>query len=120
MALNGAKLYDTTPIYSEIKDHPTTPIHFTIVHQGTTEEVTVTPAKPISPKVMPKDVAPTDIGIDDWENGLRLVHQNPLEQVGESVQAIVGTLGALFTPHSTVGPSQLTGPIGIMNIFFAV
>ena len=119
-AINGEKLYDFTPIYSSIKDHPNSAFRLTIVHDGAARDVTLMPEKPISPKVMPKDVAPTDIGIDDWENGLRLVHQNPFEQVGESVQDVVGTLEALFTPRTTVGPSQLSGPIGIMNIFFAV
>ena len=103
-----------------IKDHPLDPVHLTVERQGQTRELTLTPEKPISPKVLPKDGPQTDIGIDDFENGMRLVHQNPFEQVGESVQAIVGTLEALFTPHSTVGPSQLSGPIGIMNIFFSV
>jgi regulator of sigma E protease len=119
-ALDGAKLYDDMPIYTQIKDHPFAPLHLTVIHQGVSREVTVTPEKPVSPAVMPKDGPQTDIGIDEWESGVRLVHQNPIEQVGESVQAIVGTLSALFTPHSTVGPSQLSGPIGIMNIFFAV
>jgi regulator of sigma E protease len=119
-ALNGQKLYDTTPIYMLIKDHPLAPLRLTIAHEGATREVTLTPEKPVSPKIMPADGPQTDIGIDDFESGMRLVHQNPFQQVGESVQAIVGTLEALFTPHSTVGPSQLSGPIGIMNIFFSV
>jgi regulator of sigma E protease len=119
-ALNGQTLYDITPIYNLIKDHPNDPLRLTVVHQGASREISLTPEKPISPKVLPKDVPPTDIGIDDWENGVRLVHQSPFEQVGESVQEIVGTLTALLTPHSAVGPSQLSGPIGIMNIFFTV
>ena len=51
---------------------------------------------------------------------MSIVYQNPIEQVRESVQDIVDTLQALFTPHSTVSASQLSGPIGIMNIFFVV
>ena len=119
-AFDGAKLYDTSPLYQHIKDHPHDPVHLTVIHQGVSRDVTLIPEKPISPKVMPADGPQTDIGIDDFEDGVSLVHQNPFEQVGESVQAIVGTLQALFTPHSTVGPSQLNGPVGIMNIFFAV
>jgi regulator of sigma E protease len=120
VALNGATLYSDDPIYFTLKDHPFDPMRLTIVHQGTTRDVTVTPEKPVNPATMPKDVPPTDLGIDEWESGVRLVHQTPFEQVGESVQAVIGTLGALFAPHSTVGPSQLSGPLGIMNIFFAV
>ena len=120
VALNGAKLYSDDPIYFRLKDHPYDPLVLTIVHGGVSRDVTVTPEKPVNPAVLPKDMPPTDIGLDEWQNDVRLVHQDPFEQVGESVQAIVGTLGALFTPHSTVGPSQLSGPLGIMNIFFSV
>ncbi len=119
-SLNGKPLYDITPIYTAIKDHPDAPLQLGVIHAGVSRDVTITPEKPISPKVLPKDGPQTDIGIDDWENSIRLVHQNPFDGVGESVQDIVGTLGALFAPHSTVGPSQLSGPIGIMNLFFAV
>jgi regulator of sigma E protease len=120
VALNGAKLYSDDPIYFTLKDHPYDAMKFTIIHQGVTRDVTVTPEKPVNPATMPKDVPPTDIGLDEWQSDVRLVHQTPFEQVGESVQAVVGTLEALFTPHSTVGPSQLSGPLGIMNIFFSV
>ena len=120
VAFDGQKLYDTSPLYIHIKDHPKDPVRLTILHGSASRDVTLVPEKPIAPKVMPADGPQTDIGIDDFEDGVSLVHQNPFEQVGESVQAIVGTLQALFTPHSTVGPSQLSGPVGIMNIFFAV
>ena len=53
-------------------------------------------------------------------NPVNLVHPSPLAQVIESVEAVTNTLSALVTPHSNVGASQLSGPIGIMNIFFAV
>jgi regulator of sigma E protease len=36
------------------------------------------------------------------------------------VQAVTGTLSALFAPHSNIGASQLSGPVGIMNILFRV
>jgi regulator of sigma E protease len=120
LTLNGEKLYSTGGIFDVLKDHPYDPMHFTIARAGVTRDVTVTPEKPLTPKTVPKDEPPTNLGDDDWEVSIRLVHQTPLDQVQESVQAVVGTLGALFSPHSTVGPSQLSGPIGIMNIFFAV
>jgi regulator of sigma E protease len=69
---------------------------------------------------MPKEGPQTDIGIDEWENSVRLLHPSPFQQVRESVLAVTGTLSALFAPHSNIGASQLSGPVGIMNIFFAV
>jgi regulator of sigma E protease len=69
---------------------------------------------------MPKEAPQTDIGIDDWENSVKLIHPSPFAQVRESVLAVTGTLSALFAPHSNIGASQLSGPVGIMNIFFRV
>ena len=34
--------------------------------------------------------------------------------------AVVGTISALFASHSSIGASQLSGPVGIMNLLFAV
>jgi len=119
-ALNGQKLYDYDPILLQLKNHPNDPVHLTVLQQGATKELTLQPEKPISPKDLPKDGPQTDIGIEELQPVVTIVYLNPLVQVGESVQSIVGTLQALFTPHSTVGASQLSGPVGIMYIFFAV
>jgi len=119
-AMNGQPLYSASAIDWWLKDHPNDPIQFTVVRDGATRTVTVTPEKPISPSPMPKEAPQTDIGIDEWENSVQLIHPNPFQQVRESVQAVTGTLSALFAPHSNIGASQLSGPVGIMNIFFAV
>jgi len=120
VALHGQRLYSDGPIFDQLKSHPTDPIQLTVLHDGATREVTLTPEKPISPQELPKDDPQTNIGIYSWEPGVTLVHPNPIEQVGESAQAVIGTLEALFTPHTTVGASQLSGPIGIMNVLFMV
>jgi regulator of sigma E protease len=120
IALNGQHLYTPQPIYDQLKDHPNDPVKLTILRKGKTQELTLIPEKPIAPAELPKDGPQTDIGIYSWEPGVTLVHPNPIEQVGESAQAVIGTLEALFTPHTTVGASQLSGPIGIMNVLFMV
>jgi len=118
--MNGRPVYSSAAIDYWLKDHPYAPIQFQVVRGGAPMTVTVRPEKPISPSPMPKDGPQTDIGIDDWENSVRLIHPSPFQQVRESVLAVTGTLSALFAPHSNIGASQLSGPIGIMNIFFAV
>jgi regulator of sigma E protease len=120
VAFNGQRIYGFEPIFDQIKDHPTSPVNLTVIHDGVTREVSLTPEKPISPQDLPKDGPQTDIGIYSWLPGVKLVHPNPIEQVVESAQAVIGTLEALFTPHTTVGASQLSGPIGIMNVLFMV
>ena len=118
--INGETIYSPAAIDFWIKDHPYNTIQFTVVRKGQESIINVTPEVPVSPNPMPKDSAPTDIGIDDWETSVSLVHPTPFQQVADSVSAVTGTLGALFASHSSIGASQLSGPVGIMNIFFAV
>ena len=118
--MNGQPIYSEAAIDYWLKDHPFDPIRFQIIRDGAAQTVTVKPEKPISPAVIPKDEPQTDIGIDDWENSVKLIHPSPFAQVRESVLAVTGTLSALFAPHSNIGASQLSGPVGIMNIFFRV
>jgi regulator of sigma E protease len=119
--MNGQSIYSELAIYYLLKDHPNLPIQFQILRDGATKTVTVQPVKPISPSPMPKDEPQTDIGIDEWESDVvRLIHPNPFQLVRESALAVTGTLSALFTPHSNIGASQLSGPVGIMNILFVV
>jgi regulator of sigma E protease len=119
--MNGQPIYSSAAIAYWLKDHPYDPIQFQLVRDGQTKTVSVKPEKPISPSPMPKDAPQTDIGIDEWESDVvRLIHPNPFQQVRESVLAVTGTLSALFAPHSNIGASQLSGPVGIMNIFFVV
>ena len=63
----------------------------------------------------------TDLGFDEEADAdVIMVHPNPWLQVSESANAVRGTLAALLARHSNVSASQLSGPIGIMNLFFVV
>jgi regulator of sigma E protease len=137
-AMNGQPIYSAFAIDYLLKDHPKAPIQFEVSKAEPVGEyekskgkakltydaptpVTIQPVKPISPDPMPKDSAPTSIGIEEWDPGtVDIVHPTPFEQVRDSVEAVTGTLSALFAPHSNIGASQLSGPVGIMNLFFAV
>jgi regulator of sigma E protease len=121
MQLNGQPVYSEAALDECLKDHPFAPMQLVVARGGVTSTVTVQPERPISPAPMPKEAPPTDIGIEEWSPGVvRLLHPSPFQQVRDSVEAVTGTLSALFAPHSNVGASQLSGPVGIMNIFFAV
>ena len=121
VALEGEKLLSTSQIGYAMKQHPEAPMHLTVSRAGATWTVAVQPVKPLSPKEFPKDEAPTDIGIDlSNEAEIMMVHPNPWVQVSESANAVRGTLAALLARHSNVSASQLSGPVGIMNIFYIV
>jgi regulator of sigma E protease len=121
MAMNGQTIYAGQQIGLWLKDHEHSAINFTILRDGKTQDISVTPEKPVSPATMPADGPSTDLGFDEFESSpIKLIHQTPWQQVDDSVNAVVGTISALFASHSSVGVSQLSGPIGIMNILFAV
>jgi regulator of sigma E protease len=63
----------------------------------------------------PEDKAVIHLGLD-LTTGFALVHLSPFTQIGEQVQATLRTLSSLLNPHSDIGPSSLTGPIGIVHI----
>jgi regulator of sigma E protease len=113
--LDGKRLYSSATVEKYIDDHKMAPIHFTVLHQGVARQVTLTPEVPIAPK----DDKDPDLGIG-WDIAVELAHPSPYEQVVGSVEMVLNTLAALVAPHSTVSASQLSGPVGIMNIFYLV
>jgi regulator of sigma E protease len=49
--------------------------------------------------------------------GFTLTHPTPFAQIGEQVTMSFRTLWSLVNPHSDIGISKLTGPVGIVRIF---
>lgn len=121
IAMNGVPLFSDYPLYQSMKTAPDAAFTLTAMRGSETLTKTVQPVKPISPKDLPKDGPQTDIGIEFDNNAdVVQVYPTPWNQISESVNMVRSTLTALFTPHSNVGPSQLSGPVGIMNLFFAI
>jgi len=115
LELDGKKLYSSMTIEKYVEEHATAPMNVKILHQGIERQVTLKPEIPISPK----GVKDAYLGIG-WDVAVEIAHPSPSEQVIGSVEMVLNTLAALFASHSNVSASQLSGPIGIMNIFFAV
>ena len=55
-----------------------------------------------------------------WEQSekMTLDHPGPIEQVTASVDSMIKTFGALFSPKSDVKLQHLSGPVGIMRIYY--
>jgi regulator of sigma E protease len=120
-ALDGAPLLGYYAIYQHLKDTPNAPMALTVLRDGKQITMNVQPEKPISPTDIPKDEPPTAIGLDlDDDVGIVMDHPTPWHQVHESVDMVRATLAALFTHNSKVSATQLSGPVGIMNILFSV
>jgi regulator of sigma E protease len=121
-ALEGVPLLSSGPIGEALKDHPTAPMHLTIRRGAASWVATLQPARPIAPATDDDGKPmPPGLGFDEKaDSDLIMVHPNPWVQVSESANAVRGTIAALLTRHSNVNASQLSGPIGIMNLFYVV
>ncbi len=112
--LDGQHLYSTDAVDHFIDDHKAAPsaMTFTVLHQGVPHQVALTPVVPVSPR----DDKDPSLGIG-WDVAVEMSYPTPYEQVVGSVEMVLNTLAALVAPHSNVSASQLSGPVGIMNIF---
>lgn len=73
----------------------------------------------ITPRVPEVDGEKPMLGIVwDGEGVRKLVRENPVTQVVNSFNAIVKTLKAVFSPKSDVSAGHLSGPVGIMGLYY--
>jgi len=107
---------DSTPIinFSTWQDylvaHASQPVAIKVLRDKT--ELTLT----LAARAGAKDAA--DLGLD-FTTGIHLTHPNPFTQVSDNVVMTFRTLWSLLNPHSDIGISKLSGPVGIVHIFHA-
>jgi regulator of sigma E protease len=59
------------------------------------------------------------IGVEwDFETQKRIEHPNPFGQIRGAVTVLFETLGAVFAPKSEIGAQHLSGPVGIMRLYY--
>ncbi len=59
---------------------------------------------------------PTDLGLA-FTTDSSLTYPNPLKQIGDNAVMTYRTFASLLNPHSDVGISKLSGPVGIARVF---
>ncbi len=63
--------------------------------------------------------ATTETGITWDDRGTTVLsYPNPFQLVGDSVDTIIATLGAVLSPRGEVSAEHLSGPVGIMRIYY--
>ena len=73
----------------------------------------------VTPRVPEVEGTKALIGVGWDADGIRtLVRENPATQVVNSVKSIVKTLQAVFSPKSDVKAGHLSGPVGIMGLYY--
>lgn len=113
LAANGETLHSMATLGQMLKDNGTRPVALTIRRGNQTLDVTVTPRVPTNGEQVPR------IGILWDERGeMTVVFPTPWEQVAGSVNTIVETLAAVTSPNSGITLQHLSGPVGIMNLYY--
>lgn len=107
---------DTTPTlslqtYAEyLGKHRDQAVAIKLLREGKELTLTLAPAG----KDQAKD--PADIGLS-FSYETRLVYETPFKQFASHLGKTWQTLASLINPHSDIGISKLSGPVGIIRVF---
>ena len=115
LAVNGEKLYHFANLVDYMEKHAGEKLTLRVRRDSKVFELPVQPEVPLKPT----DARPR-IGIAEWVHGgvMGLVHPSVTEQISGSVDAMLSTFGAVFSPKSDIKPQHLSGAVKIMNIYY--
>jgi regulator of sigma E protease len=113
-AINGQEIYSPVALSEYTKVHPDEQMTLRVERNGSVSEVKLKPT-PMAVEGE-KELRPR-IGIE-WDTKLTLTHPTPLELVRNSVTSTFNTLGAVFSPKSDVKLQHLSGPVGIVRLYY--
>ncbi len=118
-AVDGQALTSRAAFSKQLENGGGTPVVLTVRRGGQSTTVTVTPEVPKSGKIPRVGIA-WNTGAIDWDfaGELHRVHPNPFQQIGSSMTMMVDTLGAVISTKSEIGLQHLSGPVGIMNVYY--
>lgn len=112
VAADGQKLYGPSPLAELIVKSGGKPVTLAIRRGNSDFDVVVTPRLPEGQK-QPR------IGVEwDQRGVVALVHPDPLVQIKTSILAMWETISALTDRRSEIGVQQLSGPVGIMRVYY--
>ena len=112
VAADGKKLYGPSPLAELILKSGGKPVTLSIRRGSTDFAVTVTPRIPEGQK-QPR------IGVEwDPRGVVTLVHPNPVFQIKSSIITMWETISAVTDRRSEIGVQQLSGPVGIMRLYY--
>jgi len=122
VAVNGKPLFHPQAITDEIRNSPDKPIECRIkraTNEFTCSMTAVHPDGWKDNKDIPEEMRYPQLGVT-WEAGGRLDIDNPapFEQIRASVDAMLSTFGAIISRKSDIGFQHLSGPVGIVRIYY--
>lgn len=120
LSINNIDTYNLNDVAAVIKDLETLsqgkPITLKIKRGDQTKIVEV--IKEVLPNASQEDNQPR-IGILWDDRGItKLDYPSPLQQISASIKTMIATLDAVFSPKSDVKAEHLSGPVGIMRVYY--
>lgn len=113
LAANDKTLMNMGELADILKTSGVQPVRLTVRRGEKTFDVTVTPRIPDQGEKVPR------IGVLWDERGMMTIaHPTPWEQLSGSVNTISETLAAVTSPKSGISLQHLSGPVGIMRLYY--
>jgi len=112
LAAGGQPLRSMMALVEVLDVNGTKPLSLTLQRDGKRLEVEVTPQ-------VPKGEKSARIGIRWDDRGVvELTHPNPIDQVVGSITTMWETVAAVASPRSDIKAQHLSGPVGIMRLYY--
>jgi regulator of sigma E protease len=111
---NGQPMYNAIALADFIRQHPHEELKLDVQRGSRRFETALTPVPMLTRgKMVPR------IGIGwDTTGQVTIAHPNPIEQVYDSVTSTLNTIEAVASPKSDVKLQHLSGPVGIVRIYY--
>ncbi|QSR83801.1 RIP metalloprotease RseP [Methylacidimicrobium sp. B4] len=112
LSVDGRRLRSPIALNDYVLKHPGKPLSLEVARAGRNRAVEIVPEVPVA-ETVPR------IGIQwDLAGTMSIVHPNPVEQILLSVRAMTSTVTAMLSPRSDIKPQHLSGPVGIMRLYY--
>ena len=108
ISLNGIRTLSASTYVEQLEENATRAI-VAKVKRGSGEVSLTIPGRADSKSA-------TSIGLT-LTTGFQLTHPSPFHQIGDHILKTFQTLSSLINPHSDIGLSKVSGPVGIVRIF---
>lgn len=113
--IDGRPIYSNEGVYNRVQASKGAPLLLTFEREGAELELS------LSPKIMKQEDGSESwlLGLG-WTSPIVYIHTPPFSEIYRQTKKAYWTLTALISPKSDIGPSKLSGPIGIGRGFHQV